>query len=69
MPISCSTRSSTYGGHAAVVLTVSEAGGGARLLDGRAYEPMMTEGRLLVASGSGTLAALGETFSAALESD
>jgi len=49
--------------HAAGVLAVQEAGGVARLLDGREYSPAMREGRLLLAKTERLWSALAETFS------
>lgn len=50
--------------HAAGVLAVQEAGGVARLLDGRDYAPGLREGRLMLAKSERLWGALAETFSA-----
>lgn len=52
--------------HAAGVLCLREAGGVARLLDGRHYAPTMREGRLLKARTEGMWEALAEAFGSAL---
>ena len=52
--------------HAAGVLALEEAGGVSRLLDGRAYDPAMREGRLLNARTEAIWARLADTFGAAL---
>lgn len=52
--------------HAAGALVLREAGGVARLLDGRDYAPGMREGRLLTARTEGLWQCLAETFAAAL---
>ncbi|CTQ48308.1 inositol monophosphatase family protein [Jannaschia donghaensis] len=52
--------------HAAGVLILSEAGGVSRLLDGTAYHPTMTNGRLLNARNDRLWDRLAETFNAAL---
>ena len=52
--------------HAAGVLALREAGGVARLLDGRDYVPAMREGRLLTARTEGLWQALADRFNAAL---
>ncbi len=52
--------------HAAGVLILQEAGGTARLLDGRDYAPTMTEGRLLCARTADLWDDLAHTFNAAL---
>ncbi len=52
--------------HAAGELILKEAGGVSRLLDGSAYRPTMTEGRLLNARNDALWQALAETFNAAL---
>jgi fructose-1,6-bisphosphatase/inositol monophosphatase family enzyme len=51
---------------AAGVLITAEAGGAARLLDGRSYAPGMSAGRLPVASGPAALDALSDALAAAL---
>lgn len=53
--------------HAAGVLILEEAGGVSRLLDGRDYEPTMTEGRLLNARTEEMWEALAKTFNAAID--
>ncbi|WP_179378903.1 inositol monophosphatase family protein [Jannaschia marina] len=53
--------------HAAGVLILEEAGGMSRLLDGTAYHPTMTEGRLLNARNERLWERLAETFTAALD--
>ena len=52
--------------HAAGVLILEEAGGMSRLLDGTAYHPTMTEGRLLNARNERIWHRLAETFGEAL---
>ncbi len=52
--------------HAAGALVLREAGGVARLLDGRDYAPTMREGLLLNARTEASWEALAETFHAAL---
>lgn len=52
--------------HAAGVLVLEEAGGTSRLLDGTAYDPTMTEGRLLNARSEPLWHRLAETFNDAL---
>ncbi|MGB3407900.1 MAG: inositol monophosphatase [Jannaschia sp.] len=52
--------------HAAGVLVLQEAGGTARLLDGRDYHPTMTHGRLLAARSEKMWTALAATFNTAL---
>jgi fructose-1,6-bisphosphatase/inositol monophosphatase family enzyme len=54
--------------HAAGVLALREAGGVARLLDGREYAPTMREGALLTARTERMWDSLAETFNAALAS-
>ena len=49
--------------HAAGVLAVQEAGGVARLLDGRDYSPGLRQGRLMLAKTPRLWDALAETFS------
>ena len=53
--------------HAAGVLILEEAGGVARLLDGRDYEPTMREGRLLTTRTEAMWQALAEAFNGALD--
>lgn len=48
--------------HAAGVLVHAEAGGHAGLLDGRAYAPTLSEGRLLLGPDAGTWARLRDQF-------
>ncbi|SDY78422.1 fructose-1,6-bisphosphatase [Jannaschia faecimaris] len=55
--------------HAAGVLILQEAGGTSRLLDGSAYHPTMTEGRLLNARNDRLWDALAQTFNDALNGD
>ncbi|UWQ18541.1 inositol monophosphatase [Jannaschia sp. M317] len=52
--------------HAAGVLILREAGGCSRLLDGTAYHPTMTEGRLLNARNEALWDRLAQTFNDAL---
>lgn len=52
--------------HAAGVLILQEAGGASRMLDGTAYHPTMTEGRLLNARNAVLWDRLAETFNEAL---
>ena len=53
--------------HAAGVLILQEAGGVARLLDGRDYAPTMREGSLLSARTEALWSRLADTFTAALD--
>jgi fructose-1,6-bisphosphatase/inositol monophosphatase family enzyme len=55
--------------HAAGVLALREAGGVARLLDGRDYAPAMREGALLTARTERMWSALADTFNEALGGD
>ncbi|MEP3346472.1 MAG: inositol monophosphatase family protein [Litoreibacter sp.] len=49
--------------HAAGVLVYQEAGGVVRLLDGRDYQPVMREGKLLAAASEGLWQELAQKFS------